>query len=354
MKFETLATGEELKQGTNKLEKLNQEIESSDLSVEEKEAKLEEATRIEGQLDYFEQELGIDPEEVLKIYESLTPETAQEEIKEIDPNLLESIKNDSKEFMTKLGEMAKNKCTRVVAAILAAGIISVGNYTPEFGVTVNEASAIEQVDKKFTKKQQENVKLFKGWAAEMSAEGVFTDKELANMSVYGGRYDKAYELFEKKIRFRLLQDKTREQSKQQGTYKQFTDEKGKVYEEMSAEEVDLNQGISKKAEQEKGELIVSKYFTSDGKEQFIKAMKTKAGEQAEEAYKYNMVTVIKPEFNAYFSGSITETEFLGWVEKFNAALKKLGATSDVIDVQKIPKLKQGKVIQGQAADLDAL
>ncbi len=348
MKFENFSHKDAIKEGANKLERLNQEIENPNLSIEEKELKLEEATQIEAKLDYFEQELGVDPNEVLKIYENITPGDAEKEIDELGLGAVGSIGDNSEALMERLGGMAKNKCARVVAAILAAGVIGIGSYATEFSVTDNKSSAIERVDNKFNKKQKRNLKLFKGWAQEYGAEHLFTDEEFANMEVVGHRYDKAHEFFRSKIRSRRLQEEVPKKAKQQGTYKEYTDNNNS-HKEFSAEGV--SSPSLKTVESKKKQFLVTDYFTADGEEQFRMVMEDKWGEDGEKAYKYNIESTVKPKFKAYRYGKITKTEFLGWVKGYNDALKEMGATSDVIDIQKIP---EQTIISGPTSDLDAI
>ena len=70
---------EQLKKSARELERQNSEIEES-RTQEEKNEKLEEATRTEEVLDRLEQELGVSSEQIMGIYDSLTPESARQEL----------------------------------------------------------------------------------------------------------------------------------------------------------------------------------------------------------------------------------------------------------------------------------
>lgn len=79
--------------------------------------------------------------------------------------------------------------------------------------------------------------VFKKWAKELGAEDEFSEKELEEMRVYGGREDKAFEMFEKKVKLRKLMSFSKEYA-EQGEMENWVDDDG--LEHVKA----VNQGVT--------------------------------------------------------------------------------------------------------------
>ncbi len=96
------------------------------------------------------------------------------------------------------------------------------------GAEINDSENVVDVTEGMTERQIEQFKTFKNWAKEMNAESVFSDRELASMEIYGGRVDKAHELFESKAQLRLLK-KFSQNYAEEGEISNWVDKDGFVH-----------------------------------------------------------------------------------------------------------------------------
>lgn len=251
------------------------------------------------------------------------------------------------------------------------------------------------ITKSMDEKQLQEFKMYKEWAKSMNAEDVFTDEELADMHVLAGREDIAHETFTHKAKLRLFEEFKEEhggklehpkwdygQKKwvEDGIHNVETGEgaglnsdQKELFEELkkdsedsgiSVTDEDIRKEILEKDQDiEAGSKLVESLpesiednlkinvFTSDGQEQLMEAMKKIAGQNSQEAFNQNVAS-IKAQIEAYSNGSVSREDTQEWLEEFNSKLKELGAKSDIIEVEKVLKLKS-KIIKSSDVDSDA-
>jgi hypothetical protein len=271
------------------------------------------------------------------------------------------------------------------------------------------------VTKGMSEKHLQDFHKYQEWAKEMHAEKVFSDRALAAMPSIVRDYEyKSFEDFERMAKSKLLGEFVREHgmaeswTDKQGLMHIKTEFKGMTVEEIfnkdgqmvdsdtdlkdgeyglnvhwdprdkswhevkdniidpnskSAKDLEdlgaieskshssgLNEDIKMPSDFSKSNLETT-IFEPGGKEQFMEAMKKLAGQHAEEAYKQN-IGLIKTEIDAYQKGDISKEELQKWSEGFNNKLKEIGAKSDIIEIEKILRLKL-KNIQSSNIDSNA-